>query len=68
MSEELIAVALRVLSSCCTAAPNTRIDPVDLTRLRRSVSSEKQNWEIDSLARTIVEQELKRYRARGAAA
>ena len=56
MSEELVRVALRVLA--CFALDRQYPNPEDVARLRRAVTGEEHDWEVDALAAYVIEREI----------
>ena len=67
MPEELILVALRVLS-CFAGVPHKEPDPADVQRLHEAVYGLRRSWNTRELATYIIERERKRLRAKGEAA
>ena len=66
MPEELLHIGLRVLSRLLADPPE---EPAlaDVECLRQSVPSEERDLQLDSLACHVIEREVKRGKARGAA-
>lgn len=67
MSENLIQIAVRVLSGLADQPPREP-DPSDVERLRRGVSGEPKYWYVDDLATYILQKERTRLKTRAAAA
>jgi hypothetical protein len=57
MSEELVRVALRVLT--CLTVNRQHPDPQDVARLRQAVAGDERDWETDALAAHIVVREVR---------
>jgi hypothetical protein len=55
-SDELIELALRVVSACAITG---KVDPEDVRMLRASVTGPEAGWEPDVLASFIIQRELK---------
>jgi hypothetical protein len=66
MPEELLHIALRVLS-CLTARTPGEPNLADVERLLQSVPSEECGLELDDLACGVIARELKRMKASAAA-
>ena len=64
--DELLHAALRVLSRL-TAHPPEEPEPADVECLRQSVPSHELDLRLTTLARLVIEREVKRAKARGAA-
>jgi hypothetical protein len=64
--DELLHIALRVLSRLA-ARPPEEPDRADVEYLRQSVPSQERSLQLDSLACRVIQRELKRRSAGGAA-
>ncbi len=62
--DELLEIALRVLSSCVAYRPP---DPSDIQALRDSVAGPEAHWEADALARHVIERRIGKGRSQSAA-